>query len=415
MGFMNNNQDASKLLQSLGDLQTIRKQAKRMLALARQNKLTYFSFVEERMPAAVDYILQVIYDQYPDLVIPYHSRWRHFEVGGIDRLQTMRATLDLLPQEEQGKILYELVIISVLLDAGAGKHWHYREASTGHEYSRSEGLAIASLSLYLNGIFSAKPSEPWRVDASQLLTFNKDTFIKGFQVNAENPLEGVEGRVALLNRLGAVVNKYPQYFGKEGRLGHFYSYILSLKDNHCISVRRIFQAVLTVFTEIWPERLRYEGTPLGDVWIHSALKNDELGSEWVPFHKLSQWLTYSLIEPLEQFGIKVTDVDELTGLPEYRNGGLLIDTGLLEVKDKHLLQQLQAPDSEMIVEWRALTVAVLDELAEAIRHRLKMNAAELPLAKILQGGTWEAGRRIAKQKRKEGTPPIQIVSDGTIF
>ncbi|ARG96678.1 URC4/urg3 family protein [Legionella micdadei] len=412
---MNNNCDKMKLLQSLRDLQTIRKQAKRMLAIARQNKLKYFSFAEERMPAVVDYVLKVIFDQYPNLIIPNHSRWRHFEVGGINRIQKMQVFLNHLSEEEQGKILYELVIISVLLDAGAGKHWHYREMTTGQAYSRSEGLAIASLTLYLSGIFSAVIGQPLRVDASRLLAFSKEEFIKGFQVNAENPLEGLEGRVALLNRLGGVVKKHNQYFGDEGRLGNFYSYIIHFQDNHSISVRRIFQSVLTAFAEIWPDRLNYEGVPLGDVWVHSALKNDEPGSEFVPFHKLSQWLTYSLIEPLEQFGMKVTDLNELTGLPEYRNGGLLIDMGLLEVKDKQIFQQLQAPDSEIIIEWRALTVAVLDELADAIRQQLKMSMSELPLAKILQGGTWEAGRRIARQKRKEGTPPIQIVSDGTIF
>jgi len=41
----------------------------------------------------------------------------------------------------------------------------------------------------------------------------------------------------------------------------------------------------------------------------------------VPFHKLTQWLTYSLLEPLETAGLTVVNLDELTALPEYRNGG----------------------------------------------------------------------------------------------
>lgn len=405
----------NNVLQSLQNLQTIRQQAKRLLNLARENKLKHFLVVDEKMPVAVDYVLDVMNDQYPRLTIPYHSRWRHFEVGGIDRIQKISKQLTRLTAEEQGKILYELVIISVLLDAGAGKNWHYQELSTGQDYSRSEGLAIASLDLYLSGIFSAKPQQPLRVDGIKLLAFNQEELKKGFQVNVKNTLEGVEGRVALLNRLGAIVQKSPQYFDDEQRLGNFYSYITSLQKNHCIAAAQIFQAVLHAFTEIWPERLRYNKVPLGDVWIHPGLKTEQEGSEFVPFHKLSQWLTYSLIEPLEQLGIKVMDLDDLTGLPEYRNGGLLIDLGVLQAKDEQIFHQLQAPDSEMIVEWRALTVALLDELAEAIRRRLQMTAVDLPLAKILQGGTWEAGRRIAKQKRKDGSPPIQIISDGTVF
>lgn len=78
----------------------------------------------------------------------------------------------------------------------------------------------------------------------------------------------------------------------------------------------------------------FHGVSLGDVWQHKALKTNELGSEYIPFHKLSQWLTYSLIEPLEHAGLSVNHLDELTGLPEYRNGGLLIDSGLLRIKIK---------------------------------------------------------------------------------
>lgn len=122
-----------------------------------------------------------------------------------------------------------------------------------------------------------------------------------------------------------------------------------------------------------------------------------------------------MIEPLEHAGISVTHLDELTGLPEYRNGGLLIDSELLRIKDKKDLEKAHLPDAEIIVEWRALTVVLLDELADLIRKKLRKNQTELPLAKILQGGTWEAGRRIARQKRSLGTPPLQIISDGTVF
>ena len=53
----------------------------------------------------------------------------------------------------------------------------------------------------------------------------------------------------------------------------------------------------------------------------------------MPFHKLSQWLAYSLIEPLEEAGIAVTGLDELTALAEYRNGGLLDRSG--RARPKH--------------------------------------------------------------------------------
>lgn len=71
--------------------------------------------------------------------------------------------------------------------------------------------------------------------------------------------------------------------------------------------------------------------------------------------------------------------------------------------------------SALVVEWRALTVALLDETARLIRRSLGLDATALPLAKVLEGGTWAAGRRIAREKRADGSPPLTIISDGTVF
>ena len=78
---------------------------------------------------------------------------------------------------------------------------------------------------------------------------------------------------------------------------------------------------------IWPSRLSLAGVALGDCWRHPAIRREDATNGLVPFHKLSQWLSYSLIEPLQEAGIAVTEIDGLTGLPEYRNGGLFIDFG----------------------------------------------------------------------------------------
>lgn len=177
----------------------------------------------------------------------------------------------------------------------------------------------------------------------------------------------------------------------------------------------VLSAVLTGFGEIWPGRYAIGGVNLGDVWRHPALTGENLGDEFVPFHKLSQWLTYSLLEPLQELGLEVAGLDELTGLPEYRNGGLCLDIGLLRAKDSVIFEQSYLPDSEVIVEWRSLTVNLLDKIAAAIREKLHLSATELPLVKILQGGTWAAGRKIAGELRAGGVPPIQIESDGTVF
>lgn len=122
-----------------------------------------------------------------------------------------------------------------------------------------------------------------------------------------------------------------------------------------------------------------------------------------------------MVEPLEQAGIEVIDLDQLTGLAEYRNGGLLIDLGVIELIDASAVQREHDAGDEVVVEWRALTLALLDQLAPLIRDRLGLAAEDFPLAKILEGGTWAAGRRIAADRRESGGPPLRIRSDGTVF
>jgi hypothetical protein len=118
---------------------------------------------------------------------------------------------------------------------------------------------------------------------------------------------------------------------------------------------------------------------------------------------------------LQAAGVRVTDIAVLTGLPEYRNGGLFVDLGALVPTNASALDQTHTVDSLFIVEWRALTVALLDDIAERVRARLELEASRLPLACVLEGGTWAAGRRIALKKRGDGSSPVKIASDGTVF
>jgi hypothetical protein len=135
----------------------------------------------------------------------------------------------------------------------------------------------------------------------------------------------------------------------------------------------------------------------------------------VPFHKLSQWLSYSMIEVLEQASMPVAGLDALTGLAEYRNGGLFMDLGALRLRDPALAAEALEVHHPAVVEWRALTVALLDRLAPIVRDRLDVAAAEMPLACLLQGGTWDAGRKVARERRPGGAPPLVVISDGTVF
>jgi hypothetical protein len=355
----------------------------------------HFRVDRARLDEAASLVARVTRERYPDLAIPYHSRWRHIEAGGVDR----RA---LLPDDPHAHV--DLTVVSVLLDAGSGPGWSYFEEATGKRFTRSEGLGVASFRAFADGAFSAG-ADPFRVDAERLADIDEATLGALFEVRDDNPLVGLGGRAALLRRLGEALDG-ARPSGLYGRL---------TAQSRSVSVTAILRELLDMLGPIWLTGSTLDGIALGDAWQHPHASGDGPTRGWVPFHKLSQWLTYSLLEPLAEGGITVTDLDSLTGLPEYRNGGLLVDGGLLVPKDARLLTDAFAPGAEPIVEWRALTVALLDEVAKRVRERLGMTAEQLPLAKVLQGGTWSAGRRIAAEKRVGGTPPIRIESDGTVF
>lgn len=168
------------------------------------------------------------------------------------------------------------------------------------------------------------------------------------------------------------------------------------------------------FESIWPEN--HSGVRRGDVWVYNPLKQiGQPASDMIPFHKLSQWLTYSLLEPIERLGIKFTDMHLMTGLAEYRNGGLFVDGGVITPTRPEISSIEHDVGSEVIVEWRALTVILLDRIADGVRSKLHLTPENFPLAKVLQGGTWAAGRIIAQEKRHDRTAPIKVRSDGTVF
>ncbi|RYZ08372.1 MAG: DUF1688 family protein [Myxococcales bacterium] len=385
----------------------IRARAKEIHDAGRRGDLAHFRVHDARLPEVAERVLQVTRSAYPaPREIPYHGRYRHFDVGGVLRLERfLKGIADLSP-EDQLRASTELVITSVLLDAGAGPGWRYTEPD-GRSYSRSEGLAVASYHLFMSGALDG--DHRTAADAEGLSRFDAAHLASAFQVTEANPLTGVAGRAGLLRELGAVVGSSPKYFGSpRPRLGDLGVWLQRSARGGELPASAVLAAVLDALGPIWPGRERAEGRPLGDVWRHSRFG-------LVPFHKLSQWLSYSLLEPLEAAGVRIVAMDELTGLPEYRNGGLFLDAGVLELVDPRRTEIEHEVSSDLVIEWRALTVSLLDDLADSVRERLGLSRQELPLARVLEGGSWRAGRAIAKELREDGGPPLRIVSDGTVF
>ncbi len=392
----------------------IRERCANIAAAVSAGNSNHFRIHRDRLADAADRVAAVTRRRYPTLAIPYHSRWRHFAAGGVDRRVELDLALAGRAAAERARAHIDLAMVSVLLDAGAGPTWRYDEVESGQRFTRSEGLGVASMRAFMRGAFSSRRDDPLRVDAAALARLDTDTLAAMFQVSADNPLVGVDGRAALLRRLGAALTAESEIFGDAARPGALLDTLTRGDPHATVGAPDILRALLDGLSPIWLTGSAQDGVALGDVWRHPHAGGAGPTAGWVPFHKLSQWLAYSLFEPFEWAGVRLTQRDALTGLPEYRNGGLLLDTGVLTLRNDAQARSdtALAVGSEAVVEWRALTVALLDELAPLVRARL--DAPELPFACILEGGTWAAGRELAQQLRG-GAPPLSISSDGTVF
>jgi hypothetical protein len=402
-------------LAKLNDAAAVRERCAMVHRWVADGRSRYFALDESRLGAVAVYVADVTREAYPDLKIPYHSRWRHFCAGGIDRWGELVARSDA-DGLERARMAVDLATVSVLLDAGAGGRWRYRERASGLSFARSEGLAVASFDMFRAGAFSADPARPWRVDSVALANIGAATLARHFHVDAENPLVGLDARSALLRRLGKALAERADLFAREGgRPGNLVDYCRNVAREGRIPAASLLAALLDGLSSIWPSALMVGGCPIGDAGRHPAVRTGDATDGIVPFHKLSQWLAYSLIEPLQAAGLAMERLHELTALAEYRNGGLLLDLGV--IRPHPAIDPLLRHDvgSELIVEWRALTVALMDPLVGLVREKLRLDSS-FAMPQLLQGGTWSAGRKIAHALRPpDGPPPIAVAADGTVF
>ncbi len=387
----------------------MRSRANAAFALAEAGELDDWQLQLEALPACADFVAATVRKRYPTLDVPFHARWRHFVFSGRNFWQDIARDSKWRDPAATARAQFDLAITSVLLDAGAGASWRYKDPSSDLIAARSEGLALASLRLFEWGGFSADPTDQLRADADGLVRMDAPALADAFQSRGANVLEGLDGRARLLNRLGQTVDARPDLFAINDtpRPGGLFDLLKSRTKNGALPAHLILEALLEALGPIWENRPTLDGVSLGDCWPHPQLG-------FVPLHKLSQWLAYSLIEPLETAGVRVTEIDGLTGLAEYRNGGLFVDMGVLQLRDPGTrMYQVSDPP---IVAWRSLTVALLDRIAPLVRERLGVSAERFPLARVLEGGTWAAGREVARAKRPEtSAPPLLIHSDGTVF
>ncbi|KAK0629551.1 hypothetical protein B0T17DRAFT_488122 [Bombardia bombarda] len=454
-------------LRSLG---AVRDRAKIVTDKALQNNLRHFDVDMSKFSDVVTFVANIIKRDYdaPFTSIPPHGRHQHFGVGGRDRIAHLLSTFaEDVDNTEKCKRMIDLFLVSVLLDAGAGTKWSYKSLENGRVYRRSEGIAVASLEMFKTGLFSGDKSNKFQVDKDGLQSLTVEKLAQGLQSTPGNEMAGLEGRAQLLIRLGKALQDKKEFFGEDGRPGSLLNHILSHPATQASSVIIVplpvlWNVLLNGLAPIWPaSRTAINGVSLGDAWPCSSMPQPAQSpssptfspfpnttgqsngvAPWesiLPFHKLTQWLTYSLMQPMQTImKIHFAGQELLTGLPEYRNGGLFIDLGVLTLKEEDQKRGLAhydefcgrtgtkavevapmfEPGDDVVVEWRGVTVGFLDRLCAEVNGALRNELAgnELSLAQVLEAGSWKGGREIAEMSRPNTKePPILIDSDGTVF
>ena len=409
------NKEISYLLSA----RAVRERCHEIGRIAEAGNANWFTINETHFKRCVALVAQNCKKNYPDLKIPSHSRWHHFLVGEINLWDHHTGNFSG-DRKDLARSAVDLMFISVLLDAGAGNTWRYTDPVSGQLLSRSEGLAAVSVEFFFNHATQYDERRGWCLDSEKLHKIDYETLSKIFQTGPDNQIIGLERRLKLLHRLADVLNNVSADQDVAARPGSIVDECIRC-SKHSVVLRRqvdatqILDIILRQYGEIWPSGVVHEGVFLGDCGFHPLIQTTDSTSGIVPFHKLSQWLVYSLVVPLEMAGLAVSNLNGLTALPEYRNGGLLIDTGTLQPLDLGIFDSTFIPDSEAVVEWRALTVYIIDRLAKELRQRLKLNSKNLALGAVLQGGTWSAGRELAQRLRPDGAPPLNINMEGTVF
>jgi len=311
--------------------------------------------------------------------------------------------------------------------------------------------------MFKTGLFSGDPSNRAQVDKVGLQQLTPEKLAAGLQSRPGNEMAGLEGRTELLIRLAtALENK--EYFGENGRPGNMVDHLLSHPSTQASSLLIVplpvlWSVLMNGLAPIWPpSRTSINGVSLGDAWPCQSMPQPGSSSktaslsgsadDWesiVPFHKLTQWLTYSLMQPMQSLlKMHFAGTELLTGLPEYRNGGLFVDMGVLNLKRDDMERGLQnysdycrrtgnkgievapmfEPSDDVIVEWRGVTIGLLDQLCAEVNMSLKKELAgnEMTLPQVLEAGSWKGGREMAEINRPNTKePPILIDSDGTVF
>lgn len=282
-----------------------------------------------------------------------------------------------------------------------------------HRLHHGEGLAVALLRAFMGGAFSADRGDALRCDASTLKLLDATALRALMQAGPANPLAGLEERAAMLQRLGTVLADDASRRGGMARPSRILDRLTADGSRTTLGAPSLLRELAMALAPIWAEGSRVQGLPAGDVWPHrwagDALadgRRDTTTPGHVPLHGPALRALQALLEPLQAAGIEVTGVELLPGPSDPRAAGLLLEAGVLVPRARPAAGRTLKPADEWVIEWRAATVSLLDELAVLVRAESRLDATALPVARLLDALPTASGT---------DHPPVTLAGAGTLL
>jgi hypothetical protein len=217
-----------------------------------------------------------------------------------------------------------------------------------------------------------------------------------------------------LEQLAAQLEQAPDWVGIDGRFGSLLDRLVSEAARPPggngavvpqVPAQLLIDRLAPLLDPIVASTVRIGGMLAGDVWRHPLAWANDRSRELVPFHSLLVALAIDLVEPLEEAAAPLADLDQLPVPADRLVAAQMLRLGLVRSRHAAVARLRHPPGSDIVVELRALSVALTERLADRLRAELGRTVHDLPVVRIV-----EPLAQLAENWREAPGPGIAITT-----
>ncbi|WP_068083400.1 DUF1688 family protein [Polycladidibacter stylochi] len=395
----------------------VRAQSQKLFELACQNTLSHSRLEKEKLAPLADKLIQLMQEKAQDGAIGPLTCWRDFECGALDRWGLIAGGRGFEAPEEMAYAAIDLAVVTSLFATEPNQHWQYDAPLSGETLQGREAMANAVLNMFTSGAFSAKAEDPLRVDAEILMALQDEEVTQSLQLTSRNALEGFKERTRRLRALGEALAMRGDLFEQGGdiRPGFLFHHLQEIAQEAPLTAAKLLDLLQEGISPVWKNAPTMDGVNLGDTAKHSMLGKEGDPAQLVPLHCQMQWMTNSIIEALMWIGFEVQNWNTLTACTNLRCVETFLQAGVLTQSLNDCEATPLAFDDESLVELRALSIILVEELAVIICQKLELTREQLPLPCIASVLEWYHQWQNASQNTKLKGKTINLRYDNPVY